>query len=168
MGKYPRNNNYFVIRKKLRNQITTMLVSPKTNDQLVDKLIELLFVVVPDVDNALMTLTEVISEIREPLTQVVTQQSAELTKQQQVTVRHNCTIIEFHKFVFQLSGYKLALNNLKEKEYEAASSKNYSEAAQLQEEIKELELKIENLKSPAQTVLSEVVSTISKGKKFAN
>lgn len=55
-----------------------------------------------------------------------------------------------------MCGYKLALNDLREKEYDAASAKNYAEAAKLQSEIKELEEKIADLLVPAVAVLSEV------------
>ncbi|KAK6638424.1 hypothetical protein RUM44_008853 [Polyplax serrata] len=127
-------------RCKLKELIVDMLISSRIQNNQIKSLVELLVPVIPNKDSFIQELTEVISEIRQPLRTVVTQLS------QKDKMERN----------LKVSDLKITLNDLKEREYDAVSSKNYVEAHKLKYEIEAIETELKKFVEEPVTLTQEV------------
>ncbi|XP_033356774.1 condensin complex subunit 3 [Bombus vosnesenskii] len=133
-------------RKKLNELIRNILMGNYWTEKLVECAVTHLKNVIPDVNSRLDTLANIISEIRLPLKETITQ--TQITEEQQ------------HEINLKRAKLKVKLLELKEEEYQAIQDKQYLKADGLKNQINELNKEIVKLSEKpqvTQTIVNEEI-----------
>ncbi|CAD1469487.1 unnamed protein product [Heterotrigona itama] len=132
-------------RKNLNDLIRNILMGNFWTEKIIECVVAHLQYIIPDVHTRLDTLANIISEIRLPLKEVMTQ--TQISEEQQ------------HEINIKRAKLKVQLLELKEEEYQAIQDKQYLEADNLKNQINKLNEEIIKLseKPQTETIINEEI-----------
>ncbi|KAM4049960.1 condensin complex subunit 3 [Anomaloglossus baeobatrachus] len=128
-------------RKRLLTVLQEILIMPNVPTSFISPLVAVLLDILKDDDRRILTVAEIISELREPI----------------VTVDNPPDAAESRKLQVNIAEVKVQLNEAKQALEDAISSQDFSQASELKEKVAELEkLKTQLIKEAEEPVLKEV------------
>ncbi|XP_077136116.1 condensin complex subunit 3 [Ranitomeya variabilis] len=128
-------------RKRLLTILQEILIMPNVPTSFVSSLVTILLNILRDDNRRILTVAEIISELREPI----------------VSVDNPPDVTESRKLQVQIASVKLQLNEAKQALDDAIASQDFSQASKLKEKVAELEkLKAQLIKEAEEPELKEV------------
>ncbi|XP_040274976.1 condensin complex subunit 3 [Bufo bufo] len=128
-------------RKRLLAVLQEILIMPNVPTSFISSLVEILLNILNDDDRRILTVAEIISELREPI----------------VTVDNPVDVAESRKLQLKIADVKVQLNETKQALEDSINAQDFSRASELKEKVAELEkLKAQLIKEAEEPELKEV------------